>query len=84
MVDGKADLAVGNLTLGTLASDRDDRIGNGDGTFQPTYYPRPGTATIGGDRGLNADGHPDIATANWLDGTTSVLLNDGTVRSSEG
>jgi len=77
--DGNADLAVGNLTLGDPSVGTVTiELGNGDGTFVPTYYPATGNGNRSvaiGD--LNGDGHPDIATANWLDGTTSVLLNNG-------
>jgi hypothetical protein len=76
--DGNADLAVGNLTvvsgLGTVSI----LLGNGDGTF-PSGTPY---ATGNGNKSvaikdLNADGKPDIVSANYLDGTASVLIGNG-------
>ena len=76
--DGNADLAVGNLTvvsgLGTVTI----LLGNGDGTF-PSGTPY---ATGNGNKSvaikdLNADGKPDIVSANYLGGTASVLIGNG-------
>ena len=76
--DGNADLAVGNLTvvsgLGTVTI----MLGNGDGTF-PSGTPY---ATGNGNKSvaikdLNADGKPDIVSANYLNGTASVLIGNG-------
>jgi hypothetical protein len=75
--DGRADVAAhrstGTNPVGVL-------LGNGDGTFQParnaaagTSWGGPGSLAVGD---LNADGRPDLATANDA-GTVSVLLGNG-------
>jgi hypothetical protein len=75
--DGRVDLAVhraaGANPVGVL-------LGNGDGTFQAvrnaaagTSWGGPGSLAVGD---FNADGRPDLATAND-DGTVSVLLGNG-------
>jgi flagellar hook assembly protein FlgD len=77
--DGNADLAVGNITLGSPAVGTVTvLLGNGDGTF-PSGTPY---ATGNGNKSvaikdLNADGKPDIVSANYLDGTASVLIGNG-------
>ena len=77
--DGNADLAVGNVTLGSPAVGTVTiMLGNGDGTF-PSGTPY---ATGNGNKSvaikdLNADGKPDIVSANYLDGTASVLIGNG-------
>jgi hypothetical protein len=75
--DGRADVAVhrsaGSSPVGVL-------LGNGDGTLQPVRnaaagasWGGPGSLAVGD---LNADGRPDLATANDV-GTVSVLLGNG-------
>jgi len=76
--DGNADLAVGNLTVVSSLGTVTILLGNGDGTF-PSGTPY---ATGNGNKSvaikdLNADGKPDIVSANYLDGTTSVLIGNG-------
>ena len=76
--DGVLDLAVTNLQSNTVSV----FLGNGDGTFgQRTDYPAGGGYFI--DPGgiaivdLNGDGWPDLAIANSVSNTVSVLLNRG-------
>jgi len=76
--DGKPDIITanpGNYTAGVL-------VGKGNGTFQPTV-----TFAVDKNNGLplslaavdvNADGKPDIITANIVTNTVSVLLNTAT------
>jgi hypothetical protein len=72
--DGKVDLVVtSSENSGMVSIFR----GNGDGTFQPHLdYPTGAITTahslIVGD--LNRDGRADLVTANFNDGTASVLL----------
>jgi hypothetical protein len=76
--DGKPDLIVTDEgTQSDLGDTVSVLLGNGDGTFQA-----PQTFTVGGVPAwvavadLNGDGRPDIVTANYADGTVSVLLNE--------
>ncbi len=74
--DGNLDLVV------TTGSDEIDvMLGNGDGTFRnpvpyltgnPGNYPQVVEAAD-----FNADGNPDLVTANAGDGSASVLLGNG-------
>jgi hypothetical protein len=53
-------------------------LGTDDGTFQPKTDFQVGLQPFGiTAAALNGDGHPDLATANYLDGTVSVLLGNG-------
>jgi hypothetical protein len=77
--DGNPDLAVANYhqqTDGSISI----LLGNGDGTFQTAVdYPVGGEistiAVATGD--FNADGNSDLASANWISGTVSILLGNG-------
>jgi len=68
--DGKLDLVA--VTTGNTV---DILLGNGDGSFQaPLSFStgnRPWSPLVGD---FNGDGHLDIATGNFDDGTVSVLL----------
>jgi len=72
--DGRADLVVANF----YSADCSVLLGNGDGTFQHAVsynvggYPYYHSVAVGD---FNGDGKPDIAAANYYDGTLSVLLN---------
>jgi hypothetical protein len=71
--DGKLDLAVANYGEGTITL----LLGKGDGTFTQASgspYPvgRGPSALAAAD--FNGDGKLDLAVANSLDGTVSVLL----------
>jgi hypothetical protein len=71
--DGKLDLAVANSGDGTITL----LLGKGDGTFtQASGSPYPAgrgpSALAAAD--FNGDGKLDLAVANSLDGTVSVLL----------
>jgi len=75
--DGKLDIAISNITDGTVAV----LLGYGDGTFQHPVFYAGETGPVGlavGD--LNGDGYPDIVVANSNGDTVSVLegLGDGT------
>ena len=75
--DGKADLAISS---GISGSDVGILIGNGDGTFQadsiPSYVGGNGVSgLVAAD--LNGDGIPDLATANNVDNTVTVMLGNG-------
>ncbi len=88
--DGKLDIAVANSTSGTVSV----LLGNGDGTFVALSPAGKGTAapqyTVGGApesiavADLAGDGKLDLITANFADGTVSVLSGkgDGTFRAA--
>ncbi len=76
--DGVPDLATAN----NGSDDVSVRLGNGDGTFtanteydvDPGETNRPGGISIGD---LNADGVPDIVTANYWSDEISLLIGNG-------
>jgi len=74
--DGKLDLAVTNYNSGTVTI----LLGNGDGTFTPalnspvTVGRGPLSITVGD---FTDDGIPDLATANAVDNTVTILLGNG-------
>ena len=74
--DGKADLAVANGSSGTVTV----LLGNGDGTFTAaagspiTVGSRPVSVAVGD---FNGDGKADLAVANYVDNTVTVLLGNG-------
>ncbi|HET9234049.1 MAG TPA: FG-GAP-like repeat-containing protein, partial [Candidatus Eisenbacteria bacterium] len=68
------DLATANLTTDNVSA----LLGNGDGSFAMKSDYITGSAPLSvaiGD--LNADGKPDLATANYRSNTVSVLPNIG-------
>ena len=74
--DGKLDLAVTNYN----SSDVTILLGNGDGTFTPALNSpvavgRGPLSIAVGD--FNGDGIPDLATANAVDNTVTILLGNG-------
>jgi hypothetical protein len=75
--DGKTDLATANQT----GVDVSILLGDGNGGFAaPTSIPigvgtQPNSLTVGD---FNGDGKADLATANYGNGTMTVLLGDGT------
>ncbi len=76
-VDGKADLALVNDSLGTVSV----FFGNGDGTFQPEVsYPAGGSAPVFVTTGdFDGDSDPDLTVVN-SDGNVAILLSDGPAR----
>ena len=82
--DGQLDLATtdqGNVgEFGTDPGGVNLLLGNGDGTFQPEFevgnaVGTSPTSIVSGD--FNGDGRIDLATANRIDKTVSMLLGDG-------
>jgi hypothetical protein len=68
--DGKLDLAT--------ESTHQILLGNGDGTFQGTFFTALGNgASKSVSADLNGDGMPDLVALNRGDGTVSVLLGRG-------
>jgi hypothetical protein len=77
--DGRLDLAIASLDAGSVSV----LLGKGDGTFRKpvTYAAGSGTAFVG-VTDLNADGKPDLATANRRGGpaghgSVAILLGHG-------
>jgi hypothetical protein len=74
--DGKLDLAVTNYNSSTVTI----LLGNGDGTFTPaanspvTVGRAPLSVAVGD---FSGDGIPDLATANVVDNTVTILLGNG-------
>jgi len=74
--DGSLDLAVANFGDGTVTV----LLGNGDGTFTEaagspvTVGTQPGSVAM---EDFNGDGIPDLAVANFGDGTVTILLGTG-------
>ncbi|HEV2495377.1 MAG TPA: FG-GAP-like repeat-containing protein [Terriglobia bacterium] len=80
--DGRLDLAVVNQGDNTVSV----LLGNGDGTFQPHVDYATGAQFGSGEisspgavavADFNGDGKPDLAVANSLDGTVSILIAKG-------
>jgi hypothetical protein len=67
-------------------------LNNGNGTFSPSGSTTVSTACVTAGSGafgvaaadFNADGKPDMAVANSIDGTVSILLNGGGITSGSG
>ncbi len=74
--DGKLDLAITNYQDGTVTV----LLGNGDGTFAAASG---SPITVGNgphaiaNTDLNSDGKLDLAVANFLDNTLTILLGNG-------
>ncbi len=74
--DGKRDLVIDNSASNSLSV----YLGNGDGTFALASTPGVGAGTdpkAVSIADLNADGKPDLVTANQNSNTASVLLGNG-------
>lgn len=74
-LDGKADLAVANISTASISV----LLGHGDGTFEPqqeiTVGPQPRGITV---LDVDSDGDPDIVNTNSGGaGNLSILLNNG-------
>ena len=84
--DGKLDMAIEtgdvvnldramDMAVGTGEPSVYVYLGNGDGTFQPPLsFPTGGQPWLILTADFNGDGHLDLLTSNWGDGTVSVLL----------
>ncbi len=75
--DGKLDIATANYGSNTVSI----LPGNGDGTFGAGIAYSTGSGTGPNDLvavDLTGNGKLDLATANYTNGTVSVLLNQGT------
>ena len=74
--DGKVDLAVANYSDNTVTI----LLGKGDGTFRPaagspvSVGAAPGAVTMAD---FNGDGKVDLAVANSIDNTLTILLGNG-------
>lgn len=81
--DGKPDVVIsGNVIHNNSGNTLGVMLGNGDGTFQPAVTYNAGVSAGGWANSvmiadLNGDGRPDLAVANFPDGTTGVLLGNG-------
>src|SRR3989442_222466 len=78
--DGVQDLAVATYDTDNMICPCEytqSWLGNGDGTFTrraAVYVTNPQSLAVGD---LNGDGRPDLAVANPMDNTVSVLLGNG-------
>jgi uncharacterized protein (DUF2141 family) len=82
--DGKPDLAVANAGTDSPGQTVSVLLGQGDGSFPlpdgGASYPAYPTGTepqAVAAADLNGDGKPDLAVANFISGSVSVLLNHG-------
>ncbi len=82
--DGKLDLALTSTPLGSAPGNLLSLLlGNGDGTFgPPTVFGTGSEAYSAAVGDFNSDGAPDLAIANGISDTVSILLNtEGTTMS---
>ena len=69
------EFSLDGIAVGTGEASVYVYLGNGDGTFQPPLsFPTGGHPWLILTADFNGDGHLDILTSNWDDGTVSVLL----------
>jgi len=75
--DGKLDVALASTPLGSSPGNLVSvLLGNGDGTFQaPSVYGTGSQAYSAAVGDFNGDGAVDIAVANGISNTVSILLN---------
>jgi len=75
--DGKLDLALTSTPLASSAGNLLSLLpGNGDGTFRaPTVFGTGSEAYSAAVGDFNSDGAPDLAIANGISDTVSILLN---------